>query len=88
MDIFTTLTGLIASMDSCAKGTAKQLLYPILPKFTEAMVEALQVPDGFSSDSGLKMEILKVEIVEYIFVLLIKSCNIILQVFFFRPSQY
>ena len=39
---------------------AKELLYPLLPKFTEAMVAALQVPDGFTSDSGLKMEILKV----------------------------
>ena len=42
------------------QGIAKQLLFPVLPQFTEAFVQALLVPDGPSSDSGLKMEILKV----------------------------
>jgi len=39
---------------------AKQLLFPVLPQFTEAFVQALQVPDGLTSDSGLKMEVLNV----------------------------
>lgn len=42
------------------QGIAKQLLFPVIPQFTHAFVEALVVPDGPSSDSGLKMEILKV----------------------------
>ena len=36
-------------------------MFPILPQFTEAFVQALGVSDGLVSDSGLKMEILKVE---------------------------
>jgi len=42
------------------QGIAKQLLFPVIPQFTQAFVEALLVPDGPSSDSGLKMEIMKV----------------------------
>jgi importin-9 len=43
------------------QGLAKQLLYPILPQFMEVFVKALQAPDdGVTSDSGLKMEVLKV----------------------------
>ena len=37
---------------------AKNLLYPNLPAFTQALIKGLQVPDGFTSDSGLKKEIL------------------------------
>ena len=47
-------------MNDLQKGVAKELLYPVLPRFTEAFVQALQVPDGPTNDSGLKMEILKV----------------------------
>lgn len=32
----------------------------MVQQFTEAFVQALQMPDGPSSDSGLKMEVLKV----------------------------
>ena len=42
------------------QGAAKQLLFPLLPQFTEAFVQAIQIPDGVTSDSGLKMEVLKV----------------------------
>ena len=39
---------------------AKQLLFPFVPQFTQSFIQALQVPDGYTSDSGLKMEIVKV----------------------------
>lgn len=39
---------------------AKQLLYPLLPRFLEAFMAVLQVPNGLTCDNGLKMEILKV----------------------------
>ena len=61
MDIFNTCVNMIASINEHQKGIAKQILYPVLPQFTEAFVQALQVPDGPISDSGLKMEVLKVE---------------------------
>ncbi len=41
---------------------AKQLLFPLLPQFTEAFVQSIQMPDGPTMDSGLKMEVLKVTI--------------------------
>jgi len=44
----------------CAQGAAKALIFPVVQQFTEAFVHALQMPDGASSDSGLKMEVLKV----------------------------
>lgn len=60
MDIFNTCSNMISAIDDMHKGTAKQLLFPLLPRFTEVFVQALQVPDGGTSDTGLKMEILKV----------------------------
>lgn len=42
------------------KGAAKALIFPVVQQFTAAFVQALQMPDGPSSDSGLKMEVLKV----------------------------
>ncbi|CAM1324161.1 IPO9 (predicted) [Pycnogonum litorale] len=57
--IFSTCASVIVYMSSYHVGAAKTLLYPILPQFTEALVLALQVPDGMTSDSGLKMEIIK-----------------------------
>ena len=38
---------------------AKTLLYPSMPPFIQAMLKALQTPDGLTVDSGLKKEILK-----------------------------
>lgn len=46
----------------CSQGAAKALIFPVVQQFTEAFVQALQMPDGPSSDSGLKMEVLKVNI--------------------------
>lgn len=42
------------------QGAAKALIFPVVQQFTEAFVQALQMPDGPTSDSGLKMEVLKV----------------------------
>lgn len=42
------------------QGVAHALIFPVVQQFTEAFVQALQLPDGPTSDSGLKMEVLKV----------------------------
>lgn len=42
------------------QGAAKVLIFPMVQQFTEAFVQALQIPDGPTSDSGFKMEVLKV----------------------------
>lgn len=44
----------------CYQGAAKVLIFPVVQQFTEAFVQALQIPDGPTSDSGFKMEVLKV----------------------------
>lgn len=44
----------------CNQGAAKVLIFPVVQQFTEAFVQALQIPDGPTSDSGFKMEVLKV----------------------------
>lgn len=46
----------------CCQGAAKVLIFPVVQQFTEAFVQALQIPDGPTSDSGFKMEVLKVNI--------------------------
>ncbi|XP_015915649.1 importin-9 [Parasteatoda tepidariorum] len=58
VEIFSTCTELIAAMAPYNKSAPKDLLYPILPKFSEALVSALKIPDGQTSDSGLKKDIL------------------------------
>ncbi|XP_022238749.1 importin-9-like [Limulus polyphemus] len=58
VEIFATCAQMIAIMAEYNKGVAKSLLYPVLPQFTEALVQALQVTDGMTSDSGLKKEVL------------------------------
>lgn len=60
VEIFSTCAQIIATMGHMDKSTTKTLLYPILPRFTEALVEALKIPDGPTSDCGIKKEILKV----------------------------
>ena len=60
VDIFCTCANMISAINELQKGAAKHLLFPFLPQFTEAFVQALQLPDGDVSDSGLKMEVLKV----------------------------
>lgn len=50
------------------QGAAKALIFPVVQQFTEAFVQALQMPDGPTSDSGLKMEVLKVRGTFFIFI--------------------
>uniref|UniRef100_A0AAY4EW79 Importin N-terminal domain-containing protein n=1 Tax=Denticeps clupeoides TaxID=299321 RepID=A0AAY4EW79_9TELE len=59
VEIFTTCANLICAIEEMEKGAAKALIFPVVQQFTEAFVQALQMPDGPSSDSGLKMEVLK-----------------------------
>ncbi|XP_005988453.1 importin-9 isoform X2 [Latimeria chalumnae] len=59
VEIFTTCANLICAIDEVEKGAAKALIFPVVQQFTQAFVQALQMPDGQSSDSGLKMEVLK-----------------------------
>lgn len=59
VEIFTTCANLICDIEELEKGAAKALIFPVVQQFTEAFVQALQMPDGPSSDSGLKMETLK-----------------------------
>ncbi|XP_072308720.1 importin-9 isoform X2 [Eucyclogobius newberryi] len=59
VEIFTTCANLICAIEELEKGAAKALIFPVVQQFTEAFVHALQMPDGPTSDSGLKMEVLK-----------------------------
>ncbi|XP_021097850.1 importin-9 isoform X3 [Heterocephalus glaber] len=59
VEIFTTCAHMICNMEELEKGAAKVLIFPVVQQFTEAFVQALQIPDGPTSDSGFKMEVLK-----------------------------
>ncbi|KAI8511530.1 Importin 9 [Branchiostoma belcheri] len=59
VEIFTTCANLIYTINEINKGAAKTLLFPVLNQFVEALGQALSVPDGPTSDSGLRMEVLK-----------------------------
>uniref|UniRef100_A0A8B9LB54 Importin 9 n=1 Tax=Astyanax mexicanus TaxID=7994 RepID=A0A8B9LB54_ASTMX len=59
VEIFTTCANLICAIEVFEKGAAKALIFPVVQQFTEAFVQALQMPDGPTSDSGIKMEVLK-----------------------------
>ncbi|XP_068171165.1 importin-9 isoform X1 [Antennarius striatus] len=59
VEIFTTCANLICAIEELERGAAKALIFPVVQQFTEAFIQALQMPDGPSSDSGLKMEVLK-----------------------------
>uniref|UniRef100_A0A9L0T875 Importin 9 n=1 Tax=Equus caballus TaxID=9796 RepID=A0A9L0T875_HORSE len=59
VEIFTTCAHMICNMEELEKGAAKVLIFPVVQQFTEAFVQALQTPDGPTSDSGFKMEVLK-----------------------------
>ena len=60
MHVLHALIHLLCRNCILLQGIAKQLLYPVLTQFTQAFTVSLQAPDGPTSDSGLKMEILKV----------------------------
>ncbi|XP_054569111.1 importin-9 [Eptesicus fuscus] len=59
VEIFTTCAHMICNMEELEKGAARVLIFPVVQQFTEAFVQALQIPDGPTSDSGFKMEVLK-----------------------------
>jgi len=60
IEIFTTLTNMVCTIGEVNRSLSKQLLGPILPTFTEALVAGLSLPDdSHASDPGLKTEILK-----------------------------
>nr|KAF6395287.1 importin 9 [Rousettus aegyptiacus] len=59
VEIFTACAHMVCNMEELEKGAAKALIFPVVQQFTEAFVQALQVPDGPTSDSGFKMEVLK-----------------------------
>ncbi|XP_035243530.1 importin-9 [Anguilla anguilla] len=59
VEIFTTCAKLIAAIQDLQKGAAKALILPVVPQFTQAFIQALRIPDGPSSDCGLKREVLK-----------------------------
>ncbi|XP_033102932.1 importin-9-like [Anneissia japonica] len=59
VEIFNTCALLIFSVNEVVKGLAAKLVYPLLPGFVEAFIQALNTPDGPISDSGLKMEVIK-----------------------------
>ncbi|POI32258.1 hypothetical protein CIB84_003990, partial [Bambusicola thoracicus] len=56
-----------------AEGAAKVLIFPVVQQFTEAFVQALQMPDGPTSDSGFKMEVLKMHLLRNTHVYLTPS---------------
>ncbi|XP_076468794.1 importin-9-like [Babylonia areolata] len=56
--IFNVFAGMIAAMDEYKKSSGKELLFPLLPQFVEAFLQGLKTPDGPTSDSGLKREII------------------------------
>ena len=59
VEIFSTMASMIAMIAEYNRPILRSILYPTLPVFTQALVKGLQTPDGFTSDSGLKKEILK-----------------------------
>jgi len=60
IEIFNTIATMICAMSETDKSLSKDLLGPILPPFTEALVVALRVADdSHHTDAGLKTEVLK-----------------------------
>ena len=63
IEIFTTIASMICTMGETQRTLSKELLGPILPTFTQALVAALNVPDdSHLTDAGLKTEVLKGEL--------------------------
>ncbi|KZC12620.1 Importin-9 [Dufourea novaeangliae] len=59
VEIFTTITSLVAATEPYQKGFTEQYLQPVIPMFCEKFVQCLQVPDGPTIDSGLKTDVIK-----------------------------
>lgn len=59
IEIFITITTLVAHTGAYEKGFIEQYLQPIIPMFCEKFVECLRVPNGRTSDCGFKTDIIK-----------------------------
>ena len=60
IEIFTTLSTMICTIGEVNKTLSKTVMEPVLPKFTEALVGGLSLPDSSHlTDTGLKTAILK-----------------------------
>ena len=60
IEIFTTLSTMICTIAEVNKSLSKTIMEPVLPKFTEALVGGLSLPDSSHlTDTGLKTAILK-----------------------------
>ncbi|XP_053974223.1 importin-9 [Hylaeus anthracinus] len=59
VEIFTTITTLVAATGVYQKGFTEQYLQPVIPMFCEKFVQCLRMPDGPTSDSGLKTDVIK-----------------------------
>ncbi|XP_011308403.1 importin-9 [Fopius arisanus] len=59
VEIFATVTGLVASTGMYQKGFVQQYLQPVIPMFCEKFVKYLGQPNGPVSDTGLKTDIIK-----------------------------
>lgn len=58
--IFRTCSELIGAMAQVDREAAKNLLFPVLPKFLEAFIHSLELPtDGVISDCGLKTQVVE-----------------------------
>ncbi|OXU19363.1 hypothetical protein TSAR_015966 [Trichomalopsis sarcophagae] len=59
IEIFTTIASLVAETGVYSRGFIEQHLQPVIPMFCAKFLEFLAVPNGPTSDSGLKTEIIK-----------------------------
>ncbi|KAK1135756.1 hypothetical protein K0M31_000333 [Melipona bicolor] len=59
VEIFTTITTLVAVTGIYQKGFTEQYLQPVIPMFCEKFVYCLRLPDGPTCDSGLKTDVIK-----------------------------
>ena len=59
VEIFTTITTLVATTGVYQKGFTEQYLQPIIPMFCEKFVQCLRTADGPTSDTGLKTDVIK-----------------------------
>ncbi|XP_043599539.1 importin-9 isoform X2 [Bombus pyrosoma] len=59
VEIFTTITSLVAVTELFQKGFAERYLQPVIPMFCEKFVYCLRLPDGSTCDSGLKTDVIK-----------------------------
>jgi len=59
IEIFITITNLVAHTGAYEKGFIEHYMQPIIPMFCEKFVECLRVPNGQTSDYGFKTDIIK-----------------------------